>query len=430
MINTQQYRRSSIIILQKRTFCNTYKNEMDKHKKEEDKIYDTSSQASNEAGKSKQVQTQVDEGEEKGKGAISDDSVNSSGDSNNSIFDQMIQRAVFNSRRDRGVPNNNQENAGPSNWHGGAVSSHLSSPASSERITYVRQARDDREKKERVCGKLRNNEDVRSELSMGERSSITVSNSGIGRRSSYSSVHITKARSEKNKLLSERSYYDREKLNLEAEKKLKLPTQWTEEYLDGNYLSTRTNAEMRVIILNWLRDNPDAFGGPEDIALPDSPNPESISDTNSEDSDLRKAILLSKKSSGGGPPSGGSGTGGYDGPSGSGTVHFILESLDELTVIIPCLLGITSTILAINPEIFMYFRLIITLIREPAFKLYMYFKYLDILCSIKEINNISSLFFYLLFGLVRTIFYLLFGLVHAIFYFLYFPFRNLTTLFW
>ena len=170
MINgyTQGYKRSSIIILQKRTFCNTYKKEIDKHKKEEDKIYDTSSQASHGAGKGKQVQTQVDEGEEKVKRAIGDDSTNSSGDSNNSIFDKMIQRAVFNSTKDipRGEPDNNEENAGPSNWHGGSVSSRVSSPATSERITYVLQARDDREKKERVFGKLRNGEDIRSELSM------------------------------------------------------------------------------------------------------------------------------------------------------------------------------------------------------------------------------------------------------------------------
>ena len=182
---------------------------------------------------------------------------------------------------------------------------------------------------------------------------------------------------------------------------------------------------MREIILNWLRDNPDAFGGPEDIALPDSPEPKSISDSDSDNSDLRKAILLYKESYGGGPSNGGppgggsSGAGGYGGPSGSGTVYFVLKNLDELTVILPCLFGITSTILAINPEIFMYLRLIITLIREPAFKLYLYFKYLDLLCSIKEIKNISCLFCNFLFRLINTIFY-----------FFYFLFRDLTTLFW
>lgn len=159
--------------------------------------------------------------------------------------------------------------------------------------------------------------------------------------------------------------------------------------------------------------------------MPDSPEPKSISDSDSDNSDLRKAILLYKESYGGGPSNGGppgggsSGAGGYGGPSGSGTVYFVLKNLDELTVILPCLFGITSTILAINPEIFMYLRLIITLIREPAFKLYLYFKYLDLLCSIKEIKNISCLFCNFLFRLINTIFY-----------FFYFLFRDLTTLFW
>jgi len=137
-----------------------------------------------------------------------------------------------------------------------------------------------------------------------------------------------------------------------------------------------------------------------------SPSSKSISDSDSDNSDLRKAILLSKESSGAGG-------------SGSGTVYFVLKNLDELTIILPCLFGITSTILAINPEIFMYLRLIITLIREPAFKLYLYFKYLDLLCSIKEIKNISYLFCNFLFRLINTIFY-----------FFYFIFRYLTTLFW
>jgi len=116
-LNTQQYKRNILIKLQKRTFCNTYKNEIDKDKKEDDKIYDTSSQASRRAGKSKQVQTQVDEYEGENKRAISDDSVSSRGDSNNSLFDQMIQTALFNSRKDIPISESDdkKENAGPSN---------------------------------------------------------------------------------------------------------------------------------------------------------------------------------------------------------------------------------------------------------------------------------------------------------------------------
>jgi len=85
---------------------------------------------------------------------------------------------------------------------------------------------------------------------MEDGSFVTVSNSGIGNRSPYSSVHRTKPRSEKDRTMSLRSDYDREELNLKVEKNLKLPTKLTEEYLSGYYMSTRTNKEMKEIILN------------------------------------------------------------------------------------------------------------------------------------------------------------------------------------
>ncbi len=75
---------------------------------------------------------------------------------------------------------------------------------------------------------------------------------------------------------------------------------------------------------------------------------------------------------GGGPGGsnngGGSSTGGTGGASGSGTANFVSHHFEEFSIIIPFLLGFVSIIISINPEILMYFRLIITLIRHPAFK--------------------------------------------------------------
>ena len=83
----------------------------------------------------------------------------------------------------------------------------------------------------------------------------------------------------------------------------------------------------------------------------------------------------------GGPSNGGgpSSTGGSGGASGSGTVQFSLVNFEEFFMIIPYLLGFVSIIFAINPEIFMYIRLLITIMSNPAFKLYLYFKYIDFL---------------------------------------------------
>ncbi len=102
----------------------------------------------------------------------------------------------------------------------------------------------------------------------------------------------------------------------------------------------------------------------------------------------QNTILATAPNNGGGPgnmggPSNGGGpssTGGTGGASGSGTVQFSLVNLEEFIIIlIPYLLGFVSIIIAINPEIFMYIRLLITVIRHPAFKLYLYIKYIDFL---------------------------------------------------
>ena len=191
-------------------------------------------------------------------------------------------------------------------------------------------------------------------------------------------------------------------LNLQAERVLKLSTKESH----------------KIIRETWDQ-------GPTALQLSD-PNyvlalPPFIPLSDSDDSENRSPVHSSNGGSPGGPGGTNSG-GGSPGPGstggnlGSGTVHFILENLYELTIIFPCLLGILSTILAINPETLMYFRLIITLIREPAFKLYMYFKFLDLLCFINNMKHIFCLFCIYLFTLVKTI----------IFHIIYFTISILT----
>ena len=99
----------------------------------------------------------------------------------------------------------------------------------------------------------------------------------------------------------------------------------------------------------------------------------------------------------GGGPSGPNNTGSASstgGDAGSGTVHFTLVNLEEHFIIILYFLGFASIPIVINPEISMYIRLLITVIRHPAFKLYLYFKYVNFLCLLNRIKCILFLFTY------------------------------------
>jgi hypothetical protein len=137
---------------------------------------------------------------------------------------------------------------------------------------------------------------------------------------------------------------------------------------------------------------------------------DSTSSENSDDkrSDSSKLSHFSNGGSGGGPSGpnntgGPSSTGGSGGASGSGTVQFSLINFEEFFMIIPYLLGFVSIIFAINPEIFMYIRLLITLMSNPAFKLYLYFKYIKFLCIFNRIKCILFLIIYNIWRLVYTI---------------------------
>ena len=97
-----------------------------------------------------------------------------------------------------------------------------------------------------------------------------------------------------------------------------------------------------------------------------------------EDRERNENANLSTGPENSGPPSGPNNGGGHsnEGASDSGIVQFTLVNIEDfVTIIIP----FVSIIIAINPEIFMYVRLIITLVRDPAFNLYMYFKYINFL---------------------------------------------------
>lgn len=182
IINRQLYK-GSVTILQKRAFSSTHANEVDK--KEKGKMYDTTSQKSHEEGKVEQV----NEGSEKAE--FSDDTVSSKDGSEDSIFDKLVEKAIFNSKRDthKSVSDNG---AGPSKWEEG--SSGAVTPITSEDIRQVRRARARIALRERVFDKLKTGEDIRGELSIDEGSQINVeSDSGIGQRSPYSDVFIRKA---------------------------------------------------------------------------------------------------------------------------------------------------------------------------------------------------------------------------------------------
>jgi hypothetical protein len=223
----------------------------------------------------------------------------------------------------------------------------------------------------------------------------------------YEDTYYPKANSEGSTV----NEYSRAELNLQVEKALNLSTKNSERILqerDHMFDLTTDQILNPRFSLSQL-----SLGGA---------STKSKSESDSEKSEDSKAVHFYKGGSGGGPGGsnsggGSSGTGGYGGPTGSGTVHFILENLDELAVILPFLLGITSAMIAVNPEVLMYFRLIITLIRNPAFKLYLYFKYLYLLCFFNKIKNILCLFCTYLFRLIKTILFLFF-----------IPHSNLTTM--
>jgi hypothetical protein len=176
--------------------------------------------------------------------------------------------------------------------------------------------------------------------------------------------------------------YEREELNLKVEKVLNI-----------------SSKKIRII----LRERDHMF----DVTYEQMMNPnftlsqlslDSTSSENSDDkrSDSSRLSHFSNGGSGGGPNNTGgtSSTGGTGGASGSGTVHFTIVNFEEYFIIIPYLLGFVSIIIAINPEIFMYIRLLITVIRHPAFKLYLYFKYINFLCLFNRIKCILFLFIY------------------------------------
>lgn len=133
---------------------------------------------------------------------------------------------------------------------------------------------------------------------------------------------------------------------------------------------------------------------------PSRPTRYSTSSENSDDNRSESRLSHFSNGGSGGGPSGpnntgsASSTGGTGGDAGSGTVHFTLVNLEEHFIIILYLLGFASIPIVINPEISMYIRLLITVIRHPAFKLYLYFKYVNFLCLLNRIKCILFLFTY------------------------------------
>ena len=187
--------------------------------------------------------------------------------------------------------------------------------------------------------------------------------------------------------------YEREELNLMAEKALKISSKKTRKIL-------RERGHMFEVTPEQIMDPNFTLS---QLSL------ESTSSENSEDkrSDSSKLSHFSNGGSGGGPSGpnntgGPSSTGGTGGASGSGTVHFTIVNFEDFFIIIPYLLGFVSIIIAINPEIFMYIKLLFTVIRHPAFKLYIYFKYINFLCLFNRIKCIFILFIYNIWRLVYT----------------------------
>lgn len=179
--------------------------------------------------------------------------------------------------------------------------------------------------------------------------------------------------------------YEREELNLMAEKALKISSKKTRKIL-------RERGHMFEVTPEQIMDPNFTLS---QLSL------ESTSSENSDDkrSDSSKLSHFSNGGSGGGPSGpnntgGPSSTGGTGGASASGTVHFTIVNFEEFFIIIPYLLGFVSIIIAINPEIFMYIKLLFTVIRHPAFKLYLYFKYINFLCLFNRIKCIFFLFIY------------------------------------
>ena len=189
--------------------------------------------------------------------------------------------------------------------------------------------------------------------------------------------------------------WGRAELNLMVEKALKIDSKKTRRIL-------REREHMYCVTDEQMQD--------PNFTLDQLSCLDSTSSENSDDkrSDSSKLSHFSNGGSGGGPSGpnntgGPSSTGGSGGASGSGTVQFSLVNFEDFFMVIPYLLGFVSIIIAINPEIFMYIKLLFTVIRHPAFKLYLYFKYINFLCLFNRIKCIFFLFIYNIWRLVYTI---------------------------
>lgn len=440
---------------QKRTFCVSSKKEGDKNKKEYDEMADTNSQSSSESDKSKQLESKVDKGKgkqsaiddtsdnssykSKGKGravdGILDSSSQESSGSNKSHEDKGKQAAYYDPQSPGKVVDNTLDNSSqesetssvfdiPDQLKTKQISMYQGNPGRGAGGPSTRPYLSDDESsgysvtssqlglwaettfRRNIYKKLWKGEDIHDNLGIlrsSRRNSVSEENENFP----YEDTYYPKANSEGSTV----NKYDLAELNLQVEKSLKLSTKKSEIILqerDHMFDATIDQILNPRFTLSQL-----SLSGT---------STKSKSESDSEKSENSKAVLFYKGGSGGGPGGsnsggGSSGTGGYGGPTGSGTVHFILENLDELGVILPFLLGIISTMIAINPEILMYFRLIITLIRNPAFKLYFYFKYLYLLSFLNKIKKNFCLFCTYLFRLVKIIFT-----------FIFYPLRNLTTI--
>lgn len=456
----QQYK-PNLIKIQKRTFCQCYKKEMDKHEKEYDEISDTSSKASSKPYQGKQVETQASKGKEsaiddtsdsdfqeyngkirldKGKGRAANSTLDSSSqkssDSDGPREDKGKGKQIANT--DTQYPGRDAYNTLDSSSQESNTSSVFDIPdqlktkqtsmyqgnpglgaggpstqpylSDDESSTHTWTSSEfwlwsSRWFRQNIAKKLSRGENIHDCLDISQssrRNSVSGANDNLPSEDIYRNANSDGSRVNK---------YEREELNLKVEKALNLSTKKTEKILrerDHMFDVTTEQIMNPRFTLSQL-----SLGGTSSV---------NKSESDSEKPEDNKAVHFSKGGSGGGPgnsSSGGSssGAGGYGGPSGSGTIHFILENLDEVIVIFTYLLGIISTILVINPEILMYFRLMITLIREPAFKLYMYFKYINLLCLINKITNILCFFSIYLLRLVKTICN-----------FIYSPFRILTNI--